>query len=179
MGDSFDQLFHTHREAVFRFLWRLSRNAADAEDLLQETFLTAWRKRDQFDGRGSVSGWLRKTAFRTYLNEREKRERRRRLVAESGPPDRGSSSQVAPSADTDVARADAQAFLKARVEEALAALPHNARESFVLFRYESMTCAEIGVLIGAPAKTVETRVRRATEQLARRLERYRKDLFNQ
>jgi RNA polymerase sigma factor (sigma-70 family) len=173
-GDGFDALFHTHRESVFRFLWRLSRNAADAEDLLQETFLVVWRKRGQFEGRGSVEGWLRRTAFRLYLNEREKRKRRADLDARRPVP----SASSAP-ADRDVAERDAAAFMAARVDEALAALPDDPREAFVLFRWEGMTCAQIGELLGVPAKTVETRVRRATELLHEKLSRYRNDLPSQ
>lgn len=172
-SDAFASLFERHRDVVFRFLWRLCRNQADAEDLLQETFLTAWRKRGQFEGRGAVEGWLKKAAFRTFLNERTKRVRRDRLDAANGPP-RGPGA--APPADHAVIERDAAAFLRARVEEALAALPDEPREAFILFRYEGLTTAQIGEIAGIPAKTAETRVRRATELLAQQLAKYRPDL---
>lgn len=169
----FDGLWIEHREAVFRFLCRLTRNAADAEDLLQETFLTVWRKRDQFEGRGSVAGWLKRTAFRLYLNEREKRTRRASIDERAGPSDRRTEE---PPADGEVARRESVAFLSRKVEEALRALPDEPREAFVLFRMEGMSVAEIGALTGVPAKTAETRVRRATLLLAQMLEKYRRNL---
>src|SRR5262249_23946355 len=55
----FRALFDEQRDPLFRFLLRLTRNASDAEDLLQETFLTVWKKRELFDGRGSAAGFLR------------------------------------------------------------------------------------------------------------------------
>jgi RNA polymerase sigma-70 factor (ECF subfamily) len=169
----FRRLFDAHRDAVHRFLFRLTRNAADADDLLQETFLTVWRKRHQYEGRGSSEGWIRKAAFRLYLNERGKR--RRRAVLDGAVP-RPSAPPSAPAADGELAHREAVAFLAARVEEALAALPDEPREAFVLFRYEGMTCAQIGDLMDVPAKTIETRVRRATELLAERLAPYRDHL---
>lgn len=170
-GDrGFRETFHAHRDAVHAFLFRLTRHSADAEDLLQETFLAVWRSGGRFEGRGSALGYLRRTAFRLYLNEREKRRRRAALDAAKAPP--GAEPQ-SPPPDGEVARRDALAFLAARVEEALAALPDEPREAFVLFRFEGMTCAEIGEAMGVPAKTVETRVRRATGLLAERLRPYR------
>jgi RNA polymerase sigma-70 factor (ECF subfamily) len=173
LDDDFGALFERHRDAVFRFLWRLSRNSADAEDLLQETFLTVWRKREQFAGRGAVEGWLKKAAFRTFLNERTKRQRRGKLDAANGPP---TPRAPEPPADHAVIQSDAAAFMRARVEEAIAALPEEPRTAFLLFRFEGMTAAQIGAFEGIPAKTAETRIRRATELLAQQLARYRQDL---
>lgn len=169
----FRLLFERHRDAVHRFLLRLTRNAADADDLLQETFLAVWRKRADFEGRGSAEGWVRKTAFRLYLNERAKRRRRTAL---DGRVPRPAAEPTEPPADGEIARKEALAFLAERVEEALAGLPDEPREAFLLFRYEGMTCAQIGELTEVPAKTAETRVRRATELLAQKLAPYRHHL---
>lgn len=166
----FRSMFDAHHRAVHRMLFRLTRNAADADDLLQETFLAVWRKRAQFEGRGSAEGWIKRAAFRLYLNEREKRVRRTRL---DGAQPRPAAPRTEPPADGEVARRESLAFLAARVDEALAALPDDPREAFVLFRQEGMTCAEIGALMDVPAKTIETRVRRATELLAERLAPHR------
>ena len=81
----FRALFEREKETVFRFLVRLCRHRADAEDLLQQTFLTVWRKRAQFEGRGSPAGYVRKTAYRQYLNARERKERRVRLLRDRAP----------------------------------------------------------------------------------------------
>ena len=54
----FRALFESERDRTFRFLMRLTRNRADAEDLLQESFLTVWRKRDVYEARGSAGGFL-------------------------------------------------------------------------------------------------------------------------
>ena len=74
-GDDFRRLFDEHRDTVFRFLYRLAGNRHDAEDLAQETFVRLWRKRDQFRGDGSVEGYLRRIAYRTFLNARARLSR--------------------------------------------------------------------------------------------------------
>jgi RNA polymerase sigma-70 factor (ECF subfamily) len=168
----FPAFFHEHRDRLHRFLWRLTRNSADAEDLLQETFLTAWRKRGQFEGRGSAEGWLRRTAFRLFLNQRHK-SKRRRALAEAGPAPR---PDVVGPADAELADAEARSYLLRRIAEAVDGLPDEPRIAFVLFRYEGLTCAQIAEATDAPIKTVETRLRRATELLTEKVRRFREHM---
>lgn len=167
---AFRALFEAQRERIFRFLYRLTGHRSDAEDLLQEAFLTVWRKRELYDGRGSAEGFLRQTAYRTFLNHREKNVRRRRLEPPAEPP-----PVAAPAIDA-VDRRDAMQFLVDRVHEALDALPPDARDTFVMFRFENLTCREIAETTGTNVKTVETRLRRATLALAERLEPFRHHL---
>lgn len=167
----FRNIFSEHREPVFRFLWRLTGNPHDAEDLLQDTFVTFWRKWGQFRGAGSLSGYLKKIAFRTWLNARS------RVAAKHPPqslPDGSSSTNPAP--EETVEKEETLSFLLDRVREALATLPHGAREAFQLFRFEGMSVAEVAEVTGAPLKTIESRLKRATELLAARLEKYRSQL---
>lgn len=166
-GPALRALFGTQRERLFRMLYRLTGDAAEAEDLLQDTFLAVWRKRERFEGRGAPEGFLRRTAMRLFLNARRARERRADLAPSP------TSERAFPAPEEELERRDALDFLAARVREALDSLPDGPRETFLLFRYEGLTCAEIADAIGAPVKTVETRLRRATQLLAAKLARYR------
>jgi RNA polymerase sigma-70 factor (ECF subfamily) len=175
----FEELFSAERDRVFRFLYRLTGNAADADDLLQEAFLTTWRHRSQFDGRGSAAGWLLRTAFRLYLNWRRKGTRRVRLAGRVEP------LAVDPAAPASVARNgsahgpdadEARRFLLERVRGALSSLPDDARTAFVMFRFEGIPVAEIAAIADCPPKTVETRIRRATLLLAASLSGLREHL---
>jgi RNA polymerase sigma-70 factor (ECF subfamily) len=162
----FRELFERERDVLFRFLYRLTRNASDADDLLQETFLTVWRKREQFDGRGAIQGWLKRTAFRTYLNARTRLERRAALAPEA-------TNGKLETPESELERRDSVEFLVGRVHDAIRELPDGARETFVLFRCEGLTCAEIAEVTETPLKTVETRLSRATRLLAERLRPYK------
>jgi RNA polymerase sigma-70 factor (ECF subfamily) len=167
----FRELFESHREPVFRLLWRLSGNPHDAEDLLQETFVTYWRKRRQFRGEGSLLGYLRKIAFRTFLNSRARLSAKRPPLPLLDQPD-----PAEPGPEKAVDDEDTRRFLLQRVREALDTLPDGAREAFVLFRYEGMTVREVAETVEAPLKTVESRLRRAKQLLTQRLARYRDHL---
>ena len=168
----FRALFLEQRDPLFRFLLRLTRDPSDAEDLLQATFLTVWRKRALYEGRGSAAGFLRRTAYRLFLNQVQVRTRRG-----EGAGRRMASGDLVPEAVVDPAatreRDETLAFLVQRVRAALDELPEPARTAFILFRYEGFSCAEVAELQSAPLKTVETRIARATQLLAEKLRPFR------
>lgn len=159
--EGFRRLFETHRDSMYRFLSRLSRDAQHAEDLLQETFTTLWRKRAQFRGEGSLEGYLRTIAYRTWLNARTRLDRSR---AASSLDAEAASHSEAP--EDRVPRQMDQAALLAEVRRAVDALPDGWREPFVLFRYEGLTCAETADVMGLSPKAVELRLARALRSVA-------------
>jgi RNA polymerase sigma-70 factor (ECF subfamily) len=161
--DGFRRLYETHGAALYRLLYRLSRSAHDAEDLLQETLTTVWRKRDQFRGEGSLEGWLKRVAYRTYLNARPRLSRSRRLaVLEDAAPAPGAPP------DAVVAESEARDDLAARLRRAVDQMPASRREAFLLFRYEGLSCAEVARVLGTTPKAVELRVAKATRALSER-----------
>jgi len=169
----FRALFHEQRDPLFRFLLRLTRDPSDAEDLLQETFLTVWKKRELYDGRGSAVGFLRRTAYRLFLNAHTVARRRAPAQPAAAPVHADELAAPDDAAGASRERQETIDFLVRQVRAALEELPEPTRTAFVLFRYEGLTCAEVAETQGAPLKTVETRVARATELLAQRLRAYR------
>ena len=163
-GDAagFRVLFETHRDAVHRFLSRLTRHAHDADDLTQETFLQLWRKRAQFRGEGSVGGYLRQIAYRTYLNARPRIERDRKRASIDG----ADAPTVEDDAKAVAARLDDEALVE-RVRRVVEALPEGWREAFVLFRFEGLTCTEVADAMGLTPKAVERRLTRALKAVTR------------
>jgi RNA polymerase sigma-70 factor (ECF subfamily) len=163
--EGFRRLYDAHGPAVYRLLYRLSRNAHDAEDLVQDTFSTAWRKRRQFRGEGSVEGYLRRIAYRTFLNARHRLSRLRAVA----PLVDADGSARGPSPVEACERQDRDRLL-AEVRRAVDALPDSWREPFVLFRYEGLSCAEVARTMGLTPKAVELRLARALHSLSRSLE---------
>jgi len=162
--EGFRRLFETHRDPMYRFLSRLTRDAQHAEDLLQETFTTLWRKRDQFRGEGSLEGYVRRIAYRTWLNARP------RLAKSRGPalPDDAVAARTdAP--DEAVGRRLDGDERRREVRAAVDALPDGWREPFVLFRYVGLTCADIAETLDLSPKAVELRLARALRDVAKRL----------
>lgn len=163
-GDEFRRLFEEHRDVVFRFLYRLAGNRQDAEDLAQDTFVRLWRKRDQFRGDGSVEGYLRRIAYRTFLNARARLSRPRGPHMQEIEPVDGT-----PDPSESASRSELKSFLLAHVRRAVEELPSSWREPFVLFRYEGLKLREIADTLGITPKAAEIRVARALERVAARL----------
>lgn len=167
-SEGFRELFEAQAPAIHRFLVRLTRDAHTAEDLLQETFTTLWRKRAQFRGDGSVEGYLRQIAYRTWLNARD-RLRRARAVAPLGMDPSSSVETAADGVARDMDRRDALVAVRRAVD----ALPEGWREPFVLFRYEGLTCAEIAEAMDLSPKAVELRLARAMKEVVSRVAPHR------
>lgn len=152
------------------FLARIVLNAAEAEDLAQETFVRVWQQRGKFRSEAAFKPWILAIGINLARN-RLRWWRRRPAVsldawtAASQPRSRdtgGSALEVSePTAGQHLERAERAAT----VRDAIAALPTELREAIVLFEYESMSHAEIAAVVGATAKAVETRIYRAREKL--------------
>ncbi|MCB9913985.1 MAG: sigma-70 family RNA polymerase sigma factor [Planctomycetes bacterium] len=137
-------------------------NAEEAEDVLQETFLQAWRKWDQFEGRSSPGTWLYTIASRVCQRMHRKR---------SGEPDRlepldggdlfsEARIPVVPEED-DPLMEQIRREGREKVEEAIASLPESFRMPLVLREIVGFSLAEIGAILDLKEATVKTRLHRA------------------
>src|SRR3954469_2682835 len=72
---AFAVLFERHRRELQVHCYRMTGSLEESEDLVQETFLRAWRKREQFEGRSSLRAWLYKIATNACLDALDKRPR--------------------------------------------------------------------------------------------------------
>ena len=166
---AFSLLMARHKGPIHGYIRRYVRNPEDAGDILQETFVSAWRALSTYDPARPLDVWLRRIA----LNKCRDYGRRAKLrAAVSGlfdsdaheveaAPDPGAGSEAAL-----IAREEAQAL-----ERALAALPHGLRDPLVLTALEGLSQAEAGAVLGLSAKAVEVRVYRARNKLAAVLKR--------
>lgn len=151
---AFDELVVRHRDRVYAVALRLTRNPADAEDALQDTFLNAYRALPRFGGRARVSTWLYRIAANAsydVLNRRRSRET---------PLDEGAAEPASPG---DPYAQDAQ---RRALEQALAALPDEFREAVVLCDVAGLGAGEAAEVLGLPAGTVKSRVFRGRALLA-------------
>ncbi len=150
---------------------KLCGNRADAEDLVQETFLQAFRKWDQFEGRSSPSSWLYTIAARVC----QRRHRRR-----AGEPARMESlDELLPSGELKVAQVPSledSAFdarlrqeLGSIVDRSLRALPLDFRIPLVLKEIADLSVREIAEVLGVKVATVKTRLHRARLALRKEL----------
>jgi RNA polymerase sigma-70 factor (ECF subfamily) len=150
---AFDALFERYAEAIHRFLCRRVGDAARAEDLTQETFLSVIRARGRYVVGRSFRQWLYAIAANAARHELRAQRRERARIGEVA-----AASPTA--AGGEVASVDERA-----VRQALALLADPQREVIVLHAYEGMTFAEIAQVLRTTAVAVRVRAHRAYVKL--------------
>lgn len=157
-----ERAFHTlvdrHADRLFAIASSLTGNAADAEDVLQETFAGAFRGIKKFEGRASVKTWLTRILILQIAKWRRDRKGKQTQPLESASP-------VTPGEATTTER-------KLDVHAALATLSAEHQEVLVLREFEQLSYEEIAGVLGVPRGTVESRLFRARTELREKLRDY-------
>src|ERR1700743_1181691 len=150
-------LFTRHQVKVYRFVLRIVRDAALAEDTVSETFIDAWQHAGRYEGRSSVSSWLIGIARHRALDAA------RRRPTESLECD-AAQNAVDPARDpeAELGQKDTGAVLRA----ALAALSREHAEIIDLVYYQEKSIREIAEILGIPENTVKTRMFYARKRVA-------------
>ncbi|MBI5113797.1 MAG: sigma-70 family RNA polymerase sigma factor [Rhodovulum sp.] len=152
------QAFYTrHHVRVFRFVLRILGDRTQAEDVISEVFIDAWRQAAQFEGRSAVSTWLLAIArHKAYA------VLRRRPTEPIDDDHAGRIEDTAERPDASLERTDRAQI----VRRCLAALPSTHREIVDLVYYHEKSVAEVAVVFGIPENTVKTRLFYARKKLA-------------
>lgn len=165
---AFQQLMRCHNTALFRAARAIVRDDADAEDVLQEAYLSAYRHLSDFRGDARLSTWLTRIVINQALGRLRVR-RRDNVVAllDDGLP--GSAEPREQAMDEDAhASPEAGAMraeLRRLLEKKIDALPLAFRTAFILREVEEMTIEEAAECLSIPPATVRTRVFRARAML--------------
>jgi len=168
-GDSkaFHVLVDRHAAELFRLAMSLSRNRAEAEDIVQETLLGAFRGMAKFDGRASVKTWLKRILVRQAARAWHKAKPSRQSASlDSLPAD--APATVAASIGSAATRVDS----KIDVAGILKTLSPEYRQILVLREFEQLSYAEIAEMLDVPQGTVESRLHRARAEVRARLGSY-------
>ncbi|HUR60251.1 MAG TPA: sigma-70 family RNA polymerase sigma factor [Opitutaceae bacterium] len=154
-----------------RYLQRLLLNAADAEDLAQETFVRLYKARRDFKRGAAVSPFLYAIASNLAKNRLRWRGVRRLISLGGGGRDHP-ALQVADASAASGAEAALESERVNAVRNAIAGLPHDLRIAIVLAEYEGLSHAEIGAALDCTPKAVEGRLHRARAALRTTLARW-------
>lgn len=139
--------------ALRAFAWSLSHNAADADDLVQDTLIKAWTNRDKFEPGTNLRAWLFTILRNTYYTNVLRR--RREVRDEQG--EYASTLKAAPTQDWSVAMRSLQV--------ALQQLPDEHREALVLVGAAGLSYEEAAEICGCALGTIKSRVNRARARL--------------
>lgn len=162
--DALGTLYTRHHERVHALCYRLTGDAAAAEDLSHESFLRVLRYRASFDGRSKFTTWLYRLVRNRcldHLHAARRDEQRLELLAreQASPPDRTDRSEER----------------RALLEAGLARLSPDKREVLVLSRFENLKYREIAEVCGLSVENVKVRAHRALRELRRILQELERD----
>jgi RNA polymerase sigma-70 factor (ECF subfamily) len=186
-GDSaaWAQMVRSHHKRVYALCYRFTGNAADAEDLTQDVFLKIYSNLTSFDAhRGSLAVWIT-TMTRNLLVDNFRRTRNQRATSsldngwESADGDRTDLKPIdrLTAAGASPHELAARQELAAMVQNALARVSVDLREAVILRDLQDMDYKEIAQVLGIPEGTVKSRISRGRAELARLLERTKREVM--
>ena len=156
---TFESLYRTQAKRIYSLAYRFAGNAAEAEELLQDIFLLAYRKLDSFRGEAALATWLHRLAVNRCLDHVRSRAARQAAATEAlnaeGPPVREGSGPIT----------------HIDLERAIAQLPDGCRMAFVLHDVEGYEHREVAARLGIATGTSKSQVHKARLRLRRILRR--------
>jgi RNA polymerase sigma-70 factor (ECF subfamily) len=161
----FEVLMRRHNERVYRAVRAILRDDREAEDVMQQAYVSAYFHLRQFNGHARFSTWLTRIAINEAL-ARIRRSRRYEPLDEGSP---HAEAFMTSDADLDPERRAASGELRALLESAINGLADGSREVFVLRQVEGMSTAEVADVLGVSEDVVKTRLSRARAALRRHL----------
>ncbi len=155
---AFEELYRAHSGRLYSVTLRMVGNPADADDLLQEIFLSAHRKLESFRGESSLGTWLYRLAVNLCLDYLRSRTGRNIQVTDPLDDEPGLADSAGRGlADRVVAHMD--------LERALAQLPAGCRTAFVLHDIQGLEHREVGEIMGIAEGTSKSQVHKARLRL--------------
>ncbi|HEV2927296.1 MAG TPA: sigma-70 family RNA polymerase sigma factor, partial [Propionibacteriaceae bacterium] len=167
---AFEELISRHEEKLYRLAMRFVRNETDAREILQETFLSAWRNLDSFQGKAQFASWIYRVAVNASLMLLRSHKRHPQIaIDEVGVEalDQAAQDIAVPTMginDDWSKRPDEQfqtAELRHHLQVAVDRLPETQRSVFLLRDVDGLSTEETGETLGVTVPTVKTRLHRA------------------
>ena len=169
-AEAFRSLVDRHSRAVYRLAHRMTGNTQDAEDVVQDTFLKAYRQLGRFESRANFSTWLHRIAVNCSIDLIRSRRHQEAghdaadLEALDGA--HGSDERVDPSPERLMLSSEVQE----RVGRAMETLTHMERAAFVLRHFEGQSIEEISRALGLKANAAKHSIFRAVRKMRLALE---------
>jgi RNA polymerase sigma-70 factor, ECF subfamily len=167
--DAFRVLVGRHGRTIFNMAYRMTGNEHDAEDVMQETFLKAYRQLDRFESRAGFGTWVNRIGINCALDLLRTRKSRREVTdSEDSESTMALDSLAATAPLPDAQLHDCE--VRERVTEAMDCLTANERAAFVLRHFQDVPIREIGKVLGLKESATKVTIFRAVHKLRQVLE---------
>lgn len=166
---SFEELLRRYSTKVMSLALRLTRNKDDAEEVLQDVFITVHRKLDAFEGKSQFSSWLYRITVNSALMKLRKRKQEKATYLEDVLPHYQDSSLVKTGEDEQGDKMAIRGELIAALTDAIEKLPEEYRPVFVLRDVDGLTSKEVGKMLDLTIPAVKSRLHRSRLMIRRRL----------
>ncbi|MBT5872169.1 MAG: sigma-70 family RNA polymerase sigma factor [Candidatus Latescibacteria bacterium] len=176
-NEDFQTTALVHMDALFNSAVRMTGNVADAEDLVQETFLKAFRFFARFRKDSNCLAWLFKIMKNSYINRFRQKSREPATVSiDAGLPGQEGTFLETPGHEMEPADSMYSRILDDEVEDAVRSLPEEFKLVVLLSDVEGMQYREIADVLGCPVGTVRSRLSRGRSHLRKHLQSYAREL---
>ena len=167
--DAFRTLVERHSRSVFRLAYRMIGNEQDAEDVVQESFLRAFRQLQYFDGRASFRTWLYRIVANCSLDVLRKNSRSRQSFSGS---DDGMNDFLlsVPATDPTPDRIAQSSQMREHLDAAMQTLTPTERSAFVLRHFEGLSIEDISGILACGPVAARHSIFRAVQKLRRALQ---------
>ncbi|HEY6879171.1 MAG TPA: sigma-70 family RNA polymerase sigma factor [Polyangiales bacterium] len=170
-SSAFQEAALEHLDVLYGAAMRLTRDANEAQDLVQDALVRAYRFQHHFEPGTNLKAWLLRILTNTFINHYRRHARERRVLdtEEGAPIGDGVMSRAAMRGLTDSTAVAQEGLLRDEISGALDNLPEDYRLMIVLADVEELSYKEIAETVGVPIGTVMSRLHRARKMMQKQL----------
>ena len=169
-SEAFQALVERHSRAVFRLAHRMTGSPDDADDVVQETFLKAYKQLSRFESRANFSTWLHRIAVNCSIDLIRSRPHRESGHDTADLEQLGAAAEPAGSGGASPERLMLSSEVQSRITEAMTALSRMERAAFMLRHFEGRSIDEISRSLGLKTNATKHSIFRAVRKMRTALE---------
>jgi RNA polymerase sigma-70 factor (ECF subfamily) len=173
--DAYLELVNRYSSKVFNLAFRLTRHQQDAEEVVQDVFVTLYKKLARFEGKSAFSSWLYRITFNTALMAVRKRKQHPTISMEDIAVQVQESWAGKSAEHSDVNYMSTRHEMREVLEQAVAKLPLEYRSIFLLRDVDGLSNEEVAKVLGVSVPAIKSRLHRARLMLRKRLNRFYTD----
>ncbi len=171
----FSEIVDRYTEKAHNLAMRITRNAEDTEEILQDVFVTVYRKIGDFQGKSAFSSWLYRITVNTSFMKLRKRKQNSCVALDDITPGTEHNAVAAECEHWDADSASSRHELREALESAISKLPEEYRVIFILRDVDGLSNQEVGKILDLTVPAVKSRLHRSRIMLRKKLQRFYDD----